>query len=261
MPATAPASSRVVAITDNTPPPLITRDQLAVDFAHLSASVLELEDAFKVDVPSVLEDDEDLAIVTRNGTVVIALLKRIEDARKEQVKPFQAAETTVNDFLKRELPNRLATIKTALERLSTAYQRKKAAREQKVRDDHAKAARDLAAQAAAKVAEAVKIGDVKAATVAVTESNSLTAFANKAAAAAAVSVNSMAKLSTDAGSASLVDNWTFEDLDLDKIDLVALRPFFPRAAVEQAMRAFIKSGRREIAGARIFNDNRTRFRG
>lgn len=253
-------ATRKVEKTDNLPPPLITRDQLAVDFAHLSSSVVELEDAYKAEVPSVVEDDEDLAIITRNGTSVIALLKRIETSRKEQVKPFQDAESTVNDFLKRELPNRLNTIKTALESLSTAYQRKKAVREQKARDQQAEAARQLAAEAAAKVAQAVKTGDVQAATAAVTESNSLTAFANKATAAAAAPVNSMAKFSTDAGSASLVDNWTFEELDLDQIDLNALRPFFVRAAVEAALRQFIKSGRREINGARIFNDNKSRFR-
>lgn len=254
------AVNRTVAKTDNLPPPLITRDQLAVDFAHFSASVVELEDGCRV-APTVVEDDEDLATLTRLATSIIALQKKIETARKDQVQPFQDAETTINDFLKRELPNRLATLKTRLETITTAYQRKKAAREQAARDLAAAAARRLVDEAAKKVSEAVKSGDVKAATAAVTEASSLTTFANKAAAAAVAPVSSMGAVKTDAGTASLVDNWTFEDLNLDTVDLIALRPFFPRATVEQALRAFIKSGRREIAGARIFNDNKTRFRG
>jgi hypothetical protein len=260
MPATAPAASRLVAITDNQRPPLVTRDQLAVDFVHFSNSITELEDACK-EAPNVLEDDEDLAAITRLATSIIALSKKIETSRKEQVQPFLDAESTVNDFLKRELPNRLAALKSNLETISTAYQRKKAKREQDRREAEAAAARKLVDEAAAKVAAAVKTGDVQAATAAVKQADSLTTFANKATAAAAAPVNSMAKVTTDAGSASLVDNWTFDELDLDKIDLIALRPFFPRAAVEQAMRAFIKSGRREIVGARIFNDNKSRFRG
>lgn len=254
------AANRTVPKTDNLPPPLVTRDQLAVDFAHFSASIVELEDGCKV-APTILEDDEDLAQITRLATSVISLQKKIEGARKETVQPFLDAESTVNDFLKRELPLRLSTLKTALEASATAYQRKKSQREQARRDADAAAARRLVDEAAAKVTEAVKAGNVQAATAAVKQADTLTTFANKASAAAAAPVNSMAKVSTDAGSASLVDNWTFDELNLDTVDLVALRPFFPRAAVEQALRAFIKSGRREIAGARIFNDNKSRFRG
>ncbi|MBV9542225.1 MAG: hypothetical protein JO167_13260, partial [Alphaproteobacteria bacterium] len=109
--------------------------------------------------------------------------------------------------------------------------------------------------------ETVKAGDVKAATAAVTQANSLTAFANRAAAAAAAPVSSIGTIKTGAGTASLVDNWTFDELDMNTIDLEALRHFIPQTAIEQALRAFIKAGWREIKGARIFNDNKSRFRG
>jgi hypothetical protein len=253
-------AARPIEKTDNLPPPLVTRAQLAIDFAHLSAAIVEIEDACKT-APTVIEDDEDLTTVTRLATSIIALQKKIETARKETVQPFLDAETTANDFLKRELPNRLSILKTRFEVVTTAFQRKKAAREQAARDAQAAAARQQVEAAAQRVTEAVKAGDVQAATAAVKQSDTLTAFANKAAAAAAAPTSAMAAVKTEAGSAALVDNWTFDDLDLDKVDLIVLRPFFPRAAVEQALRAFIKSGRREIAGARIFNDNRSRFRG
>jgi hypothetical protein len=48
---------------------------------------------------------------------------------------------------------------------------------------------------------------------------------------------------------------------MNTIDLETLRPFIPQTAIEQALRAFIKAGRREIKGAHIFNDSRSRFRG
>ena len=99
-----------------------------------------------------------------------------------------------------------------------------------------------------------------AATAAVKQTDSLTAFANKAATAASAPTSAMAKVTTDAGTASLRDNWTFDELDMNTIDLETLRPFIPQTAIEQALRAYIKAGRREIKGARIFNDNKSTFR-
>lgn len=259
MAAAAPAASRIVATTDNIRPPLLTIDQLKVDFAHVEKAVAELETEFAA-IPSVFEDEEDLAQATALAGKLIKAAKRCEDIRAEQNRPFLDATSLLNAHFKHDLQARCNTKKVALETLSTAFQRKKAAREQIAREAAAAVARKQAEEAAAKVTEAVKAGDVPAATVAIKQADSLTAFANKASAAAAAPISSMGLVKTEAGAASLIDNWTFEDLDLDKVDMIALRPFFPRAAVEQALRAFIKSGRREIAGARIFNDNKTRFR-
>jgi hypothetical protein len=259
MAAAAPAASRTVATTDNLRPPLLTLDQLKVDFAHVEKAVAELEAEF-ANIPPVIEDTEDLELATALAGRLIKAAKRCEEIRVEQNRPFLDASNLLNAHFKHDLTARCTAAKSKLEAITTTYQRKKAAREQALRDEQAAAARKLAEQAAQKVTEAVKTGDVKAATTAVTEANSLTVFANKAAAAASAPTSSMGLVKTESGTASLIDNWTFEDLDLDKIDLTALRPFFPRAAVEQALRQFIKSGRREITGARIFNDNKTRFR-
>lgn len=260
MPSAAPAASRTVTTTDNIRPPLLTLDQLKVDFAHVEKAVAELEAEFAA-IPPVIEDEDDLALATALAGKLIKAAKRCEEIKDEQNRPYLDASKLLNEHFKHGLQARCNAKKAALEAISTAFQRKKAAREQAARDATATAARKQAEEAAAKVTTAVKTGDVAAATIAVKEADSLTAFANKAAAAAAAPVSSMGLVKTDAGAASLVDNWTFDDLDLDQIDLIALRPFFTRAAVEQALRAFIKSGRREIAGARIFNDNKTRFRG
>jgi len=253
-------AARKVEKTDNLPPPLITRDQLSTDFVHLLNAVTEIEDSSR-GAPGVAEDDEDLAIITKLGTNIITELKRIEDTRKEQVRPFLDGEKIVNDFLKHELPGRLNLIKMRLEKIATAYQKKKAVKEQAARDAIAETARKQAKEAADKVTQAVRAGDVQAATTAVKQSDALTAFANKAAASAAAPTSALAKVTTEAGTASLVDNWTFDELDINTIDLETLRPFIPQTAIEQAMRAYIKAGRREIKGARIFNDNRSRFRG
>lgn len=260
MPATAPAASRTVATTDNIRPPLITLDQLKVDFAHVEKGVVDLLTEC-AEVPSVAEDEEDLTIITGFGVRLVKAAKRCEEIRTEENRQYLDATNLLLAYFKHDLAARLLTKKADLEKIATAFQRKKAAREQKLRDEQAAEARRLADEAAAKVTEAVKTGDVQAATTAVKQADSLTAFANKAAAAAAAPTATLAKVTTDAGTSSLVDNWTFDELDVNTIDLETLRPFIPQTAIEQALRAFIKVGRREIKGARIFNDNKSRFRG
>jgi hypothetical protein len=260
MPATAPAASRVVATTDNVRPPLLTLDQLKADFAHVEKAVVDLEGEFAA-IPPVLEDEEDLALTTALAGRLIKAAKRCEEIRVEQNRPYLDASNLLNAHFKHDLQARLNTAKGSLEKITTVFQRKKAAREQALRDEQAAAARKLADEAARKVVETVQSGDVPAATAAVKQADALTAFANKSAAAAAAPTSSMGLVKTESGTASLVDNWTFDELDLNTIDLNALRPFLTQSAIEQAIRAFIKSGRREIVGAHIFNDNKTRFRG
>jgi len=252
-------AARIIDKTDNRPP-LISKDQLAIDFASLVKEVAEIETAFE-ELPSVAEDDEDLALITGAATQIIKLAKKLDETKKEEKRPYLDAGTAIEAFFTHDLGARLATIKRKLESVSTAFQRKKAERERLLREREAELAREKAAEAARQVRASVAAGDVKAATSAVTESNRLTDFANRATAAAAAPTSALAKVKTDAGTASLADNWTFDDIDINTIDLETLRPFITQAAIEQALRAFIKAGRREIKGARIFNDSKSRFRG
>lgn len=254
------AANRTVEKNDNLPPPLLTLDQLKADFAHIDKAVAELE-AESAGVPPVLEDDEDLTVATAVAVKLTKYAARCEAIRNEQKRPYLDANTLIDDHFKRDFAARLNTAKTKIEEIATAYQRKKAAREQALRDEQAALARKQAEEAAQKVTEAVKSGDVTAATTAVTQANSLASFAARATVAAAAPTSDMARTQTDAGTASLVDHWTFDELNMGTIDLNTLRPFIAQTAIEQALRAFIKAGRREIVGARIFNDNKARFRG
>jgi hypothetical protein len=252
----APAKTGLVG--DNRPP-LVTLDQLKVDFAHVEKGIAELE-AEAAKLPPVAEDSEDMELVTAFAGKLIKAAKRCEAIRNEQNRPHIDAQNINNDFFTRDLIRRLDAAKTKIEIIGKAYLKKKAAREQAIRDEQAAEARKKADAAAALVANAVKAGDVVTATVAVAQSNAATDVAAKATAAAAAPTSSLASTTTDAGNATLVDNWVFADLDVNTIDLEVLRPFFAQAAIEQALRQYIKAGRREIAGARIFNDPDARYR-
>src|SRR5258708_3514253 len=161
-------AARKVEKTDNLAPPLVSKDQLEKDFAHLIKEVADLE-AESTDLPNVAEDDEDLALITATAGKIIKSAKKIDEKKKEEKRPYLDASNDLEDFFAHGLGARLAKIKADLEKVSTAYQRKKAAREQAVRDAQAATARQAAEEAAQKVTEAVKTGDVKAATTAVTE--------------------------------------------------------------------------------------------
>lgn len=250
-------AARTITKEDNLP--LITLDQLKADFAHVEAAVTELE-AEAAKLPPVIEDTEDMDLATTVAGKLIKAAKRCETIRNEQNRPHIDAQKVNNDFFTRGMITRLENAKSKVEALAKAYLRKKAAREQAIREQQAADARREAEAAAAKLTEAVKAGDVPASSAAVVEANSLAAAATKATSAASAPVSSMASTTTSAGNATLVDNWTFKDVDINTLDLEALRPFFAQAAIEQALRQFIKSGRREIKGADIFNDNDARFR-
>lgn len=255
----ATATARDISKEDNIRP-LLTADQLKDEYKHIDEAIAKLEAEASI-IPNVVEDDEDLAASTKIVVDLTKYSRRCGIINLEASKPYRDATDLINDHFKRGYIARLTLVKDRLEKGNTLYLRAKARREQERRDAEAAEAKRLADEAAAKAAEAVKAGDVKVATAAVTQSNALSDFAARAESKASATTSSMATTRTEGGTASLVDHWTFEDLDANHIDLEALRPFFTQTAIEQALRAYIKAGRREITGARIFNDSRARSRG
>jgi hypothetical protein len=239
-------------------PPLITIDQLKGDFAHVDIAIAALEVRAN-DSPLVLEDDDDLTVITALVGDFTKADRRVEQLRDTQGRPHLEAQRIINTFFK-SFEMRLATVKGRLAMRATAYMNKKAeAARAKQREEEAKA-RALAEAKAREAAEALKAGQAEQAHAAQAAADNLNNRADQAADTAAAKPSELARTQTDAGTATLAQTWEFEIESIDLIDLEALRPFLLRTAIEQAMRAFIKSGRREIKGARIFPKNSARFR-
>lgn len=246
--------------TDNLPPPLVTPDQLKIDFAHLEAELAALEAS---EIPPVLEDDDDLAAVAKVANDLIKLRKKIEIIRAEQSRPLIDAQRVVNGYFTGTLTNRAAIKQGRAETVASHYLQKKAQRERIAREKAAETARKEAEAANARLAQAAAQASASGTgpiMQAAEQADALTGFANKAATAAAAPIADLSRSITSGGSAGLASNWTFEIESIDQLDVVALRPFFTVAAIEAAMRAFVKSGRREITGARIYEDAKARFR-
>lgn len=251
------APARTAAIGDNSKP-LVTTDQLRTDFAHVETAIAALEKRVE-ESPLVIEDDEDLAVATGLAGELGRAAKRADELRDTQGRPHLEAQRTINTFFK-SFESRLKAGKDKISQRATAYMNKKAeAVRQKQREEEARAR--AAAEAKAKeAAEAAKAGQVEQAHAARAASDNLASQADNAADAAGAKPADLARTQTDSGTATLAQTWDFEIENLDLIDLEALRPHLPRTAIEQAMRSFIKSGRREIKGARVFAKNTARFR-
>jgi hypothetical protein len=246
------------ATADDNRLPLVTIDQLKRDFAHVEAAIVALE-ARAAASPLVLEDDDDLESVTGLVGDFTKAAKRADELRDLQGRPHLEAKRTIDTFFK-SFDARLATAKATIAMRATAYLNKKAeAARAKQREEEARA-RALADAKAREAAEAIKAGNAEQAHAAQAASDNLSNRADHAADAAAAKPADLARTQTDSGTATLAQAWEFEIESIDLIDLEALRPFLPRTSLEQALRAFIKSGRREIKGARIFSKTAARFR-
>lgn len=251
------APARTAAADDNRLP-LVTVDQLRHDFAHVETAIAALEKR-EAESAIVLEDDEDLASVTGLVGEVSRAIKRADELRDLQGRPHLEAKRIIDSFF-RTFDTRLGAIKTKISQRATAYMNKKAEAERQVRLAAEAKAREAAAQKEREAAAAIQANKPSEAHAAQAAADNLHAVADHAGDAATAKPADLARTQTDSGTATLAQSWEFEIENIDSIDLEALRPFLPRTAIEQAMRAFVKSGRRQITGARVFPSTKAMFR-
>lgn len=204
-------------------------------------------------MPESVEDDETAGKVGDFIKQVNAARKSLEDARKADKQPYLDGGKAVDALFKPHVEG-LDGVKAQAQQLLTAYQRRVAEAERQRREEEARRARE---EAERKAAEAQTAADDEAARRAAEEAR---AQADQTAQEAASPAPAPSAKSAHGTSVSTRKIWTFGDLDPAQIDLEALRPYLPPAAIEQALRAFIKDGGREIAGARIFQDERVNVR-
>ena len=193
--------------------------------------------------------------------LITACTKNAEAERVAEKEPHLAAGRAVDGFFKR-ITDELAGAKKTLEQRLTTYQRKKAEDERRRREEEERLRREeaerLAREAAAREAELKNEDDLAAAIAAEEAAKQADADAVKAKREASAKAADLSRSRSDIGSvASLRTYWDFDGLDRETVDLEALRPYIALAAIEAAMRGFIRAGGREIRGARIFENTET----
>lgn len=248
------------------------RQEHAADLARKDA----LLDAF-TRVPETIDDEETAAKATDFVKQITAAGKNAEAARVKAKEPFLDSSRKVDGFFKSTIAEPLDRIKAKVLARLTVYQQAKDAAERRRREEQAAAERraareaaeaaerarqEAAAQAAAMQTPA-ELDDAVEAEIAATqrqaEADQRAADAARAAAQAAAKPADLSRTRSDMGSvASLVKVMTFDSLDREAIDLEKLRPHLTEAAIEAAVRAFIKAGGRDLKGVRIFETTTTR---
>jgi len=239
------------------------RLRLAEDHAKIVARAQELL-AAEARIPDIVDDDT-AGRASDYVRQVTACSKALELARVGEKEPFLESAHAVDGFFNKFIdalapPSKKAAdcVKRRVLTKLDAYLLDKADRERRLREDEARQARMAAAKA-----EADAMALAEKAAVSTAEANEALdvavqagAVAAKAEKAAAAKPADLARTRGDFGSlATLRREWTFKDLDRDKIDLEALRQHLSLEAIERALRSFIKAGGREIAGAVIFEDH------
>lgn len=211
--------------------------------------LLEAEDR----VPPEISDDDQAGKVGDLVRLITAATQAAELARKTEKEPHMAAARTVDGFFK-EVTEPLDALKIRVSRRLTAYLTAKAERERRAREEEARRLREEAEKQAAAAAQ-VEAAAPAAAAIVMEQALATEVQAAVAQRAAEAKPAELSRTRGDVGSvASLKTRWTGEVVDRAALDVAALAPYIPAAALQTALNGAIKAGVREIKGCRIFQE-------
>lgn len=212
-------------------------------------------------LPKVVETDKEseryIGVVVEAGKVI----KAVEKARAETVEPLLRDTQTINHLFNAELRNALAPIIASAKAVNDDYLARKVAAEREEQRRISEALRLEAEAAAERAKEAEDAGANRLADVNMSAAAHLEQQADAAEARAASSSNHLSAMVTANGAkASVSMVWDVKDINRDLLDLEALRHFLPDEAIDKALAAYVKAGRRTIRGATIYERPRGTYR-
>lgn len=200
-------------------------------------------------VPDVIADDEVAGKVADFIKQIAAHMKILDHARVTEKEPHLSAGRAIDGLFGAPV-KALDDAKAKVNRRLAAYLQAKEEAERHRREEEARLAREEAERKAAEAAALEAAGRVDQADVAMAEAQIAEAMATQTATA-----TDHTRTRGDYGAVStLTKAWTFDVEDRAKIPLDPLRPYLPVAAVDSAIRAFIKAGGRSLSGVRIYQE-------
>ena len=247
---------------DNLPPadanPL--RDRLADQYEELTTRRDDLL-AGIAETPGSVDDEDTARKVTDWIKQIAACIKNANSIRVSEKEPYLEGGRQVDGYFK-TITEPLDKGKKKIEGRLTLYQRQVAAEEKRRRDEERRDAEEaaaLAVEVAARAAEALRMErDLDAAVQAEAAAEQAAADAVKAQVAADAKAADMSRTRGDYGGvSSLRTRWVGILTTRAGLDLESLRDHIPEAALEQAIRSFVKAGGRKLSGAQIYEDTMT----
>lgn len=245
------------SIGHNQPPPITA--VLSENQAALLVAVDELAN-LAGQAPTEIKSEIDLDTVGKVVTAAGKLAKRADDARVQEKEPYLAGGREVDAFFKTPL-DRLDRIKKVMTDRASIYQRKVAQQKRDEAEAQAKRLREEA-EARDKAADAALDQGLTAnAGIHADQAKHARQHAAEAQATAVAPVAELARTTTQSGlTAGAKSSWVFEVTDWNAIPIEELRPYLDQAAIEKAIKAAVKIGKRELAGVRIFQQETATFR-
>lgn len=243
---------------NNPPPDLLVgetlREKLQDDHGDLLRRRDDLLEA-ATRVPPIVDDDI-AGKVSDFIKQLTALAKTAEAKRTDAKEPYLEGGRNIDGFFK-SITDPVGKAKQFVERRLTEYLREKEAQARREREEQQRLAREAAERARAEAeAKAKALADEQSLSAAIeAEKAAETASADlvKAEQAADVKAAELSRTRGEYGSvASLRTQWVFDEINRETIDLEALRHHLPTAALETAVRSFIKAGGRELRGTTIY---------
>ncbi|MER9961682.1 hypothetical protein NKJ72_12055 [Mesorhizobium sp. M0045] len=204
-----------------------------------------------------VDDDKQRDPLVQVGIDAGKLSKTLDATRLMTTQPMRDEVAETNKFFQ-ALQDRMDRIKTRFEEIVGVYDRKKRDEE---RRKAAEAARLAQEESDRKLAEAQAAQGRVEADVIVNEAIVAEQRADRLAAQATSAGTGPTK--TEAGTISSSAPWTCSIEDWSKIDITEIRDQFSAAEIEKAIRAHVRKFKntRPLKGVRIFQDEKTRFRG
>jgi hypothetical protein len=228
---------------------LARRDQLVEGVAHM---------------PEAIEDEDTERRASDLARMIGAAIKVSETTRMARNEPARQAQALVNAVYGR-ISEPLTRARNIVLQKLTVFQRAKAdaARrrlEEVARQQREQAERErLEAEMLAQIAKTEPELDVALGREEMARQTD--ADADRTERMAQAKPAELSRTRGEYGSvASLRTVWEFSDLDRDNLDLAALRPYLPQAALEQAVRAYIRAGGRTLRGVHIYSSTKTSVR-
>jgi len=219
-------------------------------------------------LPESITDEAGNEAASDYNRELMDCMKALEATRVAEKAPFLKSERTVDGvFVK--VKKELEKLKSRVNAVKTIYERAKADRERREREaaerearEKAEAARQEAAAAerAAMIAERETVDSaldtaIDAEKRAEQAEKDVVQIARDAEAKAA----DLSRSRSDRGSvSSLRTFWDYKDLDRETVDLEPLRAHIPWAAIETAVRSFVRAGGRDLGGVEIFENTESR---
>lgn len=209
------------------------------------------------EVPQDISTDEQAGQITDYIKAVKQLNSRFGEIHKKEKQPFWDAGKAA-DAWKNEYETKLAVLAQKAEAPLKAWNRKKEDAERQRQLEIARQAREqaerLAAEAAAHEAENIKDTATELMDAAVQSEIKADMIEGNA---ATVHVKTR---SLSGATSSVTKSWTGEIESLAALDLEILRPYFAADAIDRAIKAAVRDGKREIRGAKIYQTEKLNIR-